>query len=115
MRGLVYNNNELAGYIEKNSQGHFTFRYEDEYFYDANQPPISLSLPKSKQEHYSEKLFSFFFGLLSEGINKDIQCSAYKIDEKDHFTRLLLTAGNDTIGAITVKPENDELFRMLYG
>jgi hypothetical protein len=26
----------------------------------------------------------------------------------------LLTAGYDTIGAITVKPEDDEMFRLLY-
>jgi serine/threonine-protein kinase HipA len=51
----------------------------------------------------STYLFPFFFGLLSEGINKEIQCKAYQIDEKDEFTRLLKTAKNDTIGAITVK------------
>ncbi|WP_118973827.1 HipA N-terminal domain-containing protein [Taibaiella koreensis] len=115
MRGLVYNNGELAGYIVKNELGHFRFQYNDAYFFNEARPPVSLSLPKSQQEHYSEKLFSFFFGLLSEGVNKDIQCRAYQIDERDHFTRLLLTAGDDTIGAITVKPENDELFRVLYG
>jgi HipA-like protein len=45
----------------------------------------------------------FFSGLLSEGINKDIQCRLLKIDESDDFTRLIKTAGEDTIGAITVK------------
>lgn len=35
----------------------------------------------------------FFFGLLSEGINKDIQCRLLKIDEDDDFTRLIQTAG----------------------
>jgi len=115
MRGLVYNNGELAGYLERHDAGDFTFRYADAYFFNEAKPPISLSLSKSQQEHHSGTLFSFFFGLLSEGVNKDIQCNAYKIDEADHFTRLLLTAGEDTIGAITVKPEDDELFRMLYG
>ena len=114
MRGLVYNNNELTGYIEKNAENHYLFRYDDAYFSNKEKPPISLSLPKSQQEHYSEKLFSFFFGLLSEGVNKDIQCRAYKIDEEDYFIRLLLTSRNDTIGAITVKPEDDEVLRMLY-
>lgn len=113
MRGLVYNNKELAGYLEKDVNGHYIFRYDDLYFANEAKPPISLSLPKSRQEFHSEKLFAFFFGLLSEGINKDIQCRAYKIDEKDYFTRLLLTAGDDTIGAITIKPEDNELLRML--
>jgi HipA-like protein len=114
VRGLVYNNGVLAGFIEKAEKGGFSFTYEDSYFINPQSPPISITLPKARKEHHSEKLFSFFYGLLSEGINKDIQCRLYKIDENDDFTRLLLTAGSDTIGAITVKPEDDEMFRMLY-
>lgn len=114
MKGLVYNNCLSAGTIEKDENGNYLFQYNDDYFKDIQKPSISLTLPKTQKEHRSEKMFPFFFGLLSEGINKDIQCSLYKIDENDDFTRLLLTAGNDTIGSITVKPEDDELFRMLY-
>lgn len=114
MKGLVYNNGLLAGTIEKDSTGNFIFRYEDNYFKDMQNAPVSLTLPKTQQEYKAEKLFPFFYGLLSEGINKDIQCRLYKIDENDDFTRLLLTAREDTIGSITVKPENDEMFRMLY-
>lgn len=114
MRGLVYNNGVLAGFIDKAENGGYIFTYEDSYFKNQQSPPISLTLPKSSRQHQSEKLFPFFFGLLSEGINKDIQCRLYKIDENDDFTRLLLTAGDDTIGAITVKPEDDEMLRMLY-
>ena len=76
---------------------------------------ISLSLPKSKQVYSSNNLFPFFYGLLSEGVNKDKQCKSFKIDEKDYFKRLLMFAGEDTIGAITIKPENDDLLRMLQG
>ena len=32
-----------------------------------------------------------------------MQCRLLKIDENDDFTRLIKTAGEDTIGAITVK------------
>jgi serine/threonine-protein kinase HipA len=42
-------------------------------------------------------------------VNKDIQCRLLRIDENDDFTRLLQTAGDDTIGAITVKPADDDL------
>ena len=114
MKGIVYNNGVIAGIIEKDVKGEYIFRYDDAYFYNNKTPPISLTLPKSKQEYRSIVMFSFFHGLLSEGINKDIQCRLYKIDENDDFTRLLLTARYDTIGAITVKPEDDEMFRMLY-
>lgn len=108
MRGLVYNNNQLAGYLEKDSSGTYIFEYEPVYFADKNSYAISLTLPKSERIHRSTELFPFFFGMLSEGINKDIQCRLLRIDENDHFRQLLLSAGSDTIGAITVKPEEDD-------
>jgi HipA-like protein len=114
MKGLVYNNGVLAGSIEKDENGHYLFRYNNEYFDDKRHLHISLTLPKTQKEYRSEKMFPFFYGLLSEGINKDIQCRLYRIDENDDFTRLLLTTRHDTIGSITVKPEDDELFRLLY-
>ena len=113
MKGIVYNNDVVAGTIEKEGDGGYVFRYENEYFNNDAYPPISLTLPKVQQEYRSDTLFSFFYGLLSEGINKEIQCRLYKIDENDDFTRLLLTAQQDTIGAITIKPENDEVSGML--
>ena len=66
-------------------------------------PAISLSLPKTQAFFESVQLFPFFYGLLSEGINKEMQCRTMKFDENDHFTRLVKTAGQDTIGAITLK------------
>jgi hypothetical protein len=41
--------------------------------------------------------------LLAEGENKLLQCRLLKIDEYDHFTRLLRTCATETIGGITVK------------
>jgi HipA-like protein len=114
MKGLVYNNGILAGVIEKDDDDEYLFRYDEDYFVASKFPAISLTLPKSQREYRSSTLFPFFYGMLSEGINKDIQCRLYKIDENDDFTRLLLTSRDDTIGAITIKPEDDELFRVLY-
>lgn len=102
-KGGVYVNGELAGFLEKTIQGTFRFWYQDNYFKNETLPPVSLTLPKTQQEYQSDELFSFFFGLLAEGVNKDIQCRLLRIDEEDDFTRLLKTAGEDTIGAITVK------------
>jgi serine/threonine-protein kinase HipA len=42
--------------------------------------------------------------MLSEGVNRKLQTSQLRIDENDHFALLIATAGQDTIGAITVKP-----------
>jgi len=103
MKGGVYINGELAGILEKDPEGKYHFRYEDSYFHNPTKPSISLTLPKTKQAYESDHLFAFFMGLLSEGVNKDIQCRLFKIDENDDFARLILTAGEDTIGAVTVK------------
>jgi HipA-like protein len=107
MKGAVYYNNILAGYLEKKAANDYRFNYTESYLLNQELPSISLTLPKSKTEYQSQSLFPFFAGLLSEGINKDIQCRALKIDENDDFSRLLKTAGNDTIGAITVKEINE--------
>jgi serine/threonine-protein kinase HipA len=103
MKGGVYINGEMAGILGKDALGKYQFRYDDAYFLNPSKPSISLSLPKRQQIFQSDHLFPFFQGLLAEGINKDIQCRLLKIDEKDDFSRLLLTAGEDTIGAVTIK------------
>jgi hypothetical protein len=41
--------------------------------------------------------------LLAEGEDKVLQCRLLKIDENDHFTRLLRTCQTETIGGVTVK------------
>lgn len=100
---FVYNNGMLAGVLEKKGADDYLFTYDKDYLADAARPSISLTLPRSEAAHHSTVLFPFFAGLLAEGINKEIQCRLLKIDEEDDFTRLLKTAGSDTIGAITVK------------
>lgn len=102
-KARIYNNSTLAGTLEKTEGPEYLFRYDDAYFLNPAMPPISLSFPKTKQVYASPRLFPFFYGMLAEGINKEIQCRLLKIDEEDDFTRLLKTAGEDTIGAITVK------------
>lgn len=100
-KAAVYTNDHLAGYLIQTDE-EYIFLYEDEYFTDASKPSISLTLPKSKKEYHSKYLFPFFFGLLSEGDLKTLQCRKLGIDENDHFTRLLKTAQN-TIGAVQIK------------
>ena len=102
-KGEVYNNSVLAGVLEKTDTQEYVFRYDQRYFDDPACPAISLSFPKSHQEYRSSNLFPFFFGLLSEGVNKQTQCRLLRIDENDDFTLLLKTASNDTIGSITIK------------
>lgn len=105
MRSLeVYRNGIFAGHLIEENRTQYIFRYDERYFVDDTYPAISLTLPKTQQEYHSEFLFPFFFNMLSEGVNRDLQSVLLKIDEEDHFGLLAATAQVDSIGAITVKP-----------
>ncbi|NQU65401.1 MAG: HipA N-terminal domain-containing protein [SAR324 cluster bacterium] len=99
----VYQNGRLAGILEKKANDRYIFEYDVAYFHDRSKEPVSLTLPKSKRVHMSDRLFSYFYGLLAEGNLKALQCRQHKIDENDHFTRLIKTAHTDVIGCTTVK------------
>ena len=99
----VYRNGQIAGILTEDDLGHYEFRYDDTWFSHAEMPSISLTLPKTKQVYSADHLFPFFFNLLSEGANRDLQCRLLRIDQDDDFGLLLATAMTDTIGAITVE------------
>ncbi|MGV8135469.1 MAG: HipA N-terminal domain-containing protein [Mangrovibacterium sp.] len=98
----VYRNGELVGVLTQFSTNHYEFRYDNNWFTNGELPPVSLTMPKSKQVYRSEHLFPFFFNMLSEGVNRQLQSRYLKIDEKDYFGLLLATAKTDTIGVITI-------------
>lgn len=102
--GKVYCGGTLAGRIEEVSDG-YRFTYDSGYLASSGTRPISLTLPKRPEPFTSKILFPFFFGLLAEGILKETQCRKLKLDENDHFGRLLKTAHSDTIGDVTVVEE----------
>lgn len=103
-KAAIYCNGILAGILTEENQEHFIFRYDDNYFIDIERPAISLTLPKTQQEYSSKYFFPFFFNMLSEGVNRSLQCIQLRIDEEDHFGLLMATAQYDTIGSVTVKP-----------
>lgn len=105
--GNVFCGGVFAGRIEAVADG-YRFAYDAEYLASPNTNPISLTLPKRREGFHSKVLFSFFYGLLSEGILKETQCRKLKLDENDHFGRLLKTAHRDTIGAVTIVEEAEE-------
>lgn len=108
MRALeIYRNGILAGTLTEENPHQFVFKYDNNYFNDATQPSISLTLPKTQKEYRNEYLFPCFFNMLSEGVNRKLQSTMLRIDEEDHFGLLMATAQYDTIGTITVKPIED--------
>jgi HipA-like protein len=103
-RTEVFCRGALAGILSKGEEG-YRFQYLPEYLKESSArcPAISLTLPRQEVPFLSPVLFPFFFGLLAEGDDKALQCRVLKIDEDDHFTRLLRTCEAETIGGVTVK------------
>lgn len=102
--GKVYCRGVLAGRIRQEPEG-YSFAYDPQYLSSAGAKPVSLTLPKQAEPLRSKVLFPFFYGLLAEGILKETQCRKLRIDENDHFGRLLKTVHSDTIGNVTVVEE----------
>ena len=103
-QALVLSNKVVAGVLTETDDMHYTFQYDEAYLINPEQRAISLAFPKRKEEYVSDELFPFFFNMLSEGENRQIQSQLLHIDAEDDFGILLATAQTDTIGAVTVKP-----------
>ncbi len=93
--------NEEAGILEQNDDGSFSFHYQTNWI-DSSKPAISLTLPKTKIRFQSQYLFPFFFNMLPEGSNKQMVSKLNRIDPDDYFGLLMITAKNDSIGAVRV-------------
>jgi HipA-like protein len=98
---VLYKDEEAATLTQHND-GSFVFRYHSTWIGDTNKPSICLTLPKSEKEYHSKFLFSFFYNMLPEGSNKQLVCRYNRIDRDDYFGLLMITAKNDSIGAVTV-------------
>ena len=105
----VYRNNVFVGILSEENRRSYVFRYDDIYFNDASKPSISLTLPKTRNEYVADCLFPFFYNMLGEGVNRKLQSVHLNIDEEDSFGLLMQTAQFDTIGAITIKPVQNEV------
>ena len=81
--------------------------YRFTYIIGYDGAPVCLSMPVREKPYLSENLFPYFFNMLSEGENRQVQSQMLHIDENDDFGILLATAQFDTIGAVTVKPISD--------
>lgn len=106
-KAKVFNYGEFAGIIEECAGG-YRFTYDEEYLTRPDAKAVSLTMPLTKKPYMSEVLFPFFFGLLTEGTMKELQCMTLKIDKDDHFGRLIRTAHSDVIGNVTVMEDISE-------
>ena len=89
----VYYNDIPVGSISK-FKVVYLFRYYDSYL-KSDYPPISLTLPKQEELFVSPNLFSFF---------SNMQCfHEGKMVEVNNWKTLCECAGDDFIGAVSVK------------
>ena len=102
----VFCNDRFAGTLTHEDDGSYTFAYDTAYLDDPRTEPVSLTLPKRTEPYRSPVLFPFFFGLLAEGEQKELQLRTLGAPENEHFARLVYSA-NETIGAVTVRREED--------
>ena len=102
----VYYKDELAGNLKETESG-YIFQYDENFIKKGI--PISVTLPVQETPFKSDRLFPFFRGLLPEGWYLDIVSKTQHIDSKDLFGVLLSTTSVDTIGAVTVRTEDQEI------
>lgn len=100
----VFVHGRKAGLLTENGRDDYEFRYCKEYMESPDAVPVSLTMPLQERPYRSKALFPFFFNMLSEGDNRELQSRILHIDKDDDFGILLATAQYDTIGAVTVKP-----------
>ena len=103
---IVLYNGRPAGLLAK-EKGLYRFTYDETYRSTAGNRPISITMPFRKEAYESKELFPVFTNMLSEGMNKRMQCRMLKIDENDYFSLLLATTKEDSIGPITIKQINE--------
>lgn len=101
-RATVFFGKRVAGILTKKDDGTFTFIYDEAYLNDPDSEPVSLTLPKCSKPYVSSILFPFFFGLLAEGAQKNLQIMTLGIREDDLFSRLVYSAV-ETIGSVTLR------------
>lgn len=89
-----------AGILQETDAKDYVFTYHDGYCGE----PVCIAMPVRREPYHSDHLFPYFFNMLSEGSNRQIQSMLLHIDENDDFGIMLATAQTDTIGAVTVKP-----------
>lgn len=104
-KALVYYQNYLAGYLEETDEG-YTFVYDKEYLQFKDAMPVSLTLRLQSEAFESKAIFSFFDGLIPEGWLLNVGQKYWKLKGNDRF-ELLQTLCRDTIGAVSILPEEE--------
>ncbi len=96
----VFVHDREAGILQETDDHTYVFTYHENY----QGAPVCLAMPVRHEPYRSDHLFPYFYNMLSEGENRQIQSRLLHIDENDDFGIMLATARYDTIGAVTISP-----------
>ena len=102
----IFYKDKRAGTLTEDADG-YTFRYDAGYLASDGAQAVSLTLPLRNEPYKSRVLFPFFDGLIPEGWLLDIAERNWKIDGRDRMA-LLMACCKDCIGAVSVRPANEE-------
>jgi serine/threonine-protein kinase HipA len=95
----VYQQGQLAGYLEEQGGGSWQFSYLPEYDGLA----VSLTMPKRTKPYRFSTFPPLFDGLLPEGLQLEALLRKHKVDRNDLFGQLMIV-GEDMVGSLTVRP-----------
>jgi serine/threonine-protein kinase HipA len=106
---VTWMNNERVGELIKQPNGAHTFHYAREWMDSRHARPLSLSLPLQFGQITSDAVFNFFDNLLPDSpVVRDRIVKRYHARSKQPFD-LLAEIGRDSVGAVTLLAENEEI------
>lgn len=98
-RAEVYQQGQLAGFLEEQGGGSWQFSYLLEYEGLA----VSLTMPKRTEPYRFATFPPLFDGLLPEGLQLEALLRKHKVDRNDFFGQLMIV-GEDLVGSLTLRP-----------
>jgi serine/threonine-protein kinase HipA len=102
-RAAVYQQDRLAGFLEEQANGGWSFTYGGQY----SGPPVSLTMPVQAEAYLFRGFPPVFEGLLPEGWQLEALLRRKKID-RDNFFAQLIAVGRDLVGSISVRDATEE-------
>ncbi len=104
---VTWMNNQRVGELTKLANGTHTFKYAPEWLASRYARPLSLSLPLQRGNITSDAVFNFFDNLLPDSpIVRDRIVKRYHAKSRQPFD-LLSEIGRDSVGAVTLIPEDE--------
>lgn len=106
---VTWMNNQRVGELTKLANGAHTFKYAPEWLANRYARPLSLSLPLQRGNITSDAVFNFFDNLLPDSpIVRDRIVKRYHAKSRQPFD-LLSEIGRDSVGAVTLIPEDETI------